>query len=188
MKGKILDFNLQASEGVISGEDGNRYTFSTKEWKSTEVNPKNGLEVDFVGEDGVASGIYAQAKQENSVEQFVNSGNVFMRYYVGVIKDTYAKFDGRARREEYWFFTLFSIIISIILGAISAGALSLLYSLAVLLPTLALSVRRLHDTNRSGWWMLIGLIPLIGAIVLIIFFILDSQKEENQFGTSPKYN
>lgn len=186
MKGRILDFNLQASEGVISGDNGNRYTFTTSEWKSTEVNPENGIEVDFVGQDGVAISIYVQAKKENSVDQFINSGNVFMKYYVGVLKK-YVTFEGRASRSEFWYFMLFSFLISLVLGTISAGALSLLYSLAVLLPSTAVLVRRLHDTNRSGWWALLGLIPIIGAIVLIIFCVLDSQSGENQFGPNPKY-
>jgi uncharacterized membrane protein YhaH (DUF805 family) len=62
-----------------------------------------------------------------------------------------------------------------------------LYSLAVLIPALAVAVRRLHDTGRSGWWLLIGLIPLVGPIVLLVFYLLDSDREPNAYGPSPKY-
>ncbi|MDY0250058.1 MAG: DUF805 domain-containing protein [Pseudomonas sp.] len=119
-----------------------------------------------------------------------------MNWYIEVLKK-YAVFNGRARRKEYWFFILFNLIISIVLGVIDGvigsvsaeagiGLLGGIYSLAVLLPGLAVSVRRLHDTNRSGWWLLIGLIPLIGAIVLIVFLASDSKPEENQYGANPK--
>lgn len=67
-----------------------------------------------------------------------------------------------------------------------AGVLQSLYALAVLIPSLAVGVRRLHDTGRNGWWLLIGLIPLIGAIVLLVFFFQDSQPGNNEYGPSPK--
>jgi uncharacterized membrane protein YhaH (DUF805 family) len=113
-----------------------------------------------------------------------------MNWYLEVLKK-YAVFTGRARRQEYWMFFLFNLIITLALAFIegmlgSPGVLGLLYSLAVLIPAIAVGVRRLHDTNRSGWWMLIGLIPFIGAIVLIIFFVQDSQPGENEYGPNPK--
>ncbi|MDY0191692.1 MAG: DUF805 domain-containing protein [Desulfuromonas sp.] len=113
-----------------------------------------------------------------------------MNWYIAVLKN-YAGFSGRARRTEYWMFFLISFIVSVLLGAVegvlgSPGILSSLYSLAVLIPGLAVSVRRLHDTNRSGWWLLIGLIPIIGAIVLIIFMVQDSNMSANQYGPNPK--
>ena len=126
-----------------------------------------------------------------------------MNWYVKVLKQ-YVDFSGRARRTEYWMFTLFNTIILIVLGfidralgfgsntsngvAISAGIglLGGLYSLAVLLPSLGVSVRRLHDTNRSGWWLLIGLIPLVGAIVLLVFFVLEGTRGPNRHGVDPK--
>jgi uncharacterized membrane protein YhaH (DUF805 family) len=66
------------------------------------------------------------------------------------------------------------------------GVLSTIYSLAVLIPSLAVSVRRLHDTNRTGWWIFIGLVPLVGAIILIVFYATDSQPGDNQYGPNPK--
>ncbi|QKE65280.1 DUF805 domain-containing protein [Aquipseudomonas campi] len=119
-----------------------------------------------------------------------------MNWYLDVLKK-YAVFDGRARRKEYWFFVLFNLIASVVLsiidgviGTFSAesgiGLLSGVYSLAVLLPAIGVSIRRLHDTNRSGWWLLIGLIPLVGAIVLIVFMVQDSTAGDNQYGANPK--
>lgn len=117
-----------------------------------------------------------------------------MDNYLVVLKK-YAEFGGRATRQEYWMFQLYSIIISVVLsivanmklGPISTlfSLLYIIYALAVLIPTLAVSVRRLHDTDHSGWWLLISLIPLIGVIVLIIFLVRDSQGD-NQYGPNPK--
>jgi len=113
-----------------------------------------------------------------------------MNWYLDVLKK-YAVFNGRARRKEYWMFFLFNIIIMVVLGIVEGmvggpGVLGALYGLAVLLPGIGVSIRRLHDTDRSGWWLLIGLIPLIGAIVLLVFFVQDSQAVENQHGPNPK--
>ena len=113
-----------------------------------------------------------------------------MEWYLGVLKN-YAVFRGRACRKEYWMFTLISTTIVILLGFLDGfitdyNILSMLYSLAVFIPCIAVAVRRLHDTDRSGWWALIGLIPLIGPIVLIIFLVQDGSASENQYGMSPK--
>ena len=103
----------------------------------------------------------------------------------------YANFSGRARRSAYWYWTLFAVLASIaanIIDAVlgSAPLFSAVVGLGLLLPGLAVSVRRLHDTNRSGWWILIALIPLIGFIVLIVFYVQDSEPTENRFGPPPK--
>jgi len=117
-----------------------------------------------------------------------------MDWYLAVLKK-YATFTGRARRKEYWFFVLFSIIASVVLSVLdvmlgtsgkAGGLLSGIYGLAVLLPSLGVSVRRLHDTNRSGWWLLIVLIPVVGALVLLYFMVQDSQPGTNQYGPNPK--
>ena len=119
-----------------------------------------------------------------------------MSWYLEVLKK-YAVFNGRARRKEYWFFFLFSIIITIVLSIIDVAAGSLdaktglglftgIYTLAILIPSLAVSVRRLHDTDRSGWWLLISLIPIIGGLVILVFVVLDSDPAENRYGANPK--
>ncbi|MED4585781.1 DUF805 domain-containing protein [Brevibacillus choshinensis] len=112
-----------------------------------------------------------------------------MHWYLDVLKQ-YVAFSGRARRQEYWMFMLFSIIISVILAIVEnligiPNVLTGIYSLAVLLPSLSVLFRRLHDTGRSGWWFLISLIPVIGSIVLLVFTCLDST-EDNQYGPNPK--
>lgn len=111
-----------------------------------------------------------------------------MSWYLAVLKK-YAVFGGRARRKEYWMFVLVSTLITVVLSALQGdeGVLVGLYSLAVLLPSLAVTVRRLHDTNRSGLWLLIALIPLVGFIVLLVFTVQDSDRIENRYGPSPKY-
>jgi len=103
----------------------------------------------------------------------------------------YADFGGRARRTEYWMFFLFNFIIGIVLSVAdyvlgTGGIIGALFTLALLIPAVAVGVRRLHDTDRSGWWLLIAFVPLIGAIVLIIFFVLDSSPGDNRFGANPK--
>jgi uncharacterized membrane protein YhaH (DUF805 family) len=112
-----------------------------------------------------------------------------MEWYLKVLRQ-YADFTGRARRKEYWMFTLVSGIISVVLAildnVLTTSLLGALYSLAVLLPSLAVGVRRLHDTGRSGWWLLIGIIPLIGWIVLIVFLATDGERQPNAYGPDPK--
>jgi len=93
----------------------------------------------------------------------------------------YAEFKGRASRSEYWWFVLFTIIASIVLSFVSS-TLSGLFSLGMLLPSIAAATRRLHDTDRSGWLQLIGLIPVLGWIA-IIYFLAQPGSEENRFGT-----
>ncbi len=119
-----------------------------------------------------------------------------MDWHLKALKQ-YADFSGRAQRAEYWFFVLFNIVIGLILGFIDSfigtfnivtgiGLLEGIYNLAILIPFIAVSVRRLHDIGRTGWWLLILLIPVIGFIVLFIFFVQDSNPGENQYGDNPK--
>lgn len=105
----------------------------------------------------------------------------------------YAGFSGRARRSEYWYFILFNMIAPAILSGLAAATgstifniLSGIYGLAVLIPGLAVTVRRLHDIGKSGWWILLGLIPCIGEIILLIWTVKDSDPGENQYGPNPK--
>lgn len=112
-----------------------------------------------------------------------------MHWYTSVLKK-YVAFTGRARRQEYWMFILFNIIVSLVIALVdyligTASVLGMIYSLAVLLPSLGVTVRRLHDTGRSGWWFLISFIPFVGAIILLVFLCQDSQGD-NQYGANPK--
>jgi uncharacterized membrane protein YhaH (DUF805 family) len=103
-----------------------------------------------------------------------------MNYYLSVLQDKYATFTGRASRSEFWYFILFNIIVSFILGIVDGiigmKILGTIYSLAVLIPSLAVGARRLHDIGKSGWMQLLGLIPVIGWIWLIVLFAQESHK------------
>ena len=121
-----------------------------------------------------------------------------MYWYLEVLKK-YAVFSGRARRMEYWMFVLFNFIIcvafGIFVGAIGSAApgiarglsvLAGIYGLAIMIPFVAVQVRRLHDTNRSGWWLLIGAVPLIGEFILLLFLVQEGDPGANQYGVDPK--
>lgn len=114
-----------------------------------------------------------------------------MNWFVDVVTKKYATFTGRAHRTEYWMFVLVYIVIAIVLSIVDAivktgNIVSALFALALLIPSIAVAVRRLHDTSRSGWWLLLGFIPLIGAIVLLVFMCLDSTPGANEHGPNPK--
>ena len=119
-----------------------------------------------------------------------------MKWYLAVLKN-YAGFSGRARRKEYWMFVLFNMIfafvaifldniLGIAMEGIGYGPLYGLYLLAIIIPSLAVVVRRLHDIGKSGWMILISLIPLIGAIWLLVLLVTDSNAGDNQYGPNPK--
>ena len=129
-----------------------------------------------------------------------------MEWYLKVMRDNYANFNGRARRKEYWMYTLILTVLLIALMAIMFSALSLSdetrietgpsgYLTVLLLfvflvvhfsPSLALTVRRLHDTGKSGWWYLIVFVPYLGNFVIFIFTLIDGDEGENKYGPNPK--
>jgi uncharacterized membrane protein YhaH (DUF805 family) len=122
-------------------------------------------------------------------------GEAAMAFYLEGWK-RYFEFSGRSRRSAFWFFVLFNVIIGIcanvldnILGTVfpsGTGALGTLYGLAALIPGLSVSVRRLHDTGRSGWWLLLDFVPIVGWIILIVWAAQDSQPGQNVYGANPK--
>ena len=117
-----------------------------------------------------------------------------MNYFLDVVKNKYAQFDGRATRSEYWYFTLFFMIGYILLFIIDiflmqmtglpVPVLTLIFALGLLVPSLAVAIRRLHDIGKSGWWYLLAIVPIV-SLVLLAFFVMDS-KEDNQYGPNPK--
>ncbi|WP_309573362.1 DUF805 domain-containing protein [Deinococcus sp.] len=136
-----------------------------------------------------------------------------MNDYLNVIRNNYANFQGRARRREYWMFSLINAIILFILEipallslpatlattdsngqtsspliapVLISGLLVLVYGLAIIVPSLAVSVRRLHDTGKSGWWYLISFVPFIGSLAMLVLMVLDSEPASNQWGPNPK--
>ena len=113
------------------------------------------------------------------------------------VLNNYANFSGRARRSEYWYFILFNMIVEGVFNLLSTkldgnflgtmiGIIAGVYGLAILVPSLAVAWRRLHDTGRSGWLYLLLLIPLVGSIILLVFLCQDSQPGSNQYGPNPK--
>jgi uncharacterized membrane protein YhaH (DUF805 family) len=119
-----------------------------------------------------------------------------LSWYLQALKK-YAVFAGRSRRKEFWYFALFNIILGIVLGvmdrllgtyspASNIGLLSGIYGLAILVPSLAVTVRRLHDIDRTGWWILIGLVPFVGTIVLLVLAPFEGTPGANRYGSDPK--
>ncbi len=110
----------------------------------------------------------------------------------------YAEFTGRSRRKEYWMFFLLILVVAVVLSLVEGmvglggmiggvyGPLTTLFLLATLVPSIAVGIRRLHDTNRSGWWILIALVPFVGGIILLVFYVLEGTRGPNEYGPDPK--
>lgn len=126
-----------------------------------------------------------------------------MNWYLEVIKNNYANFSGRARRKEYWMFTLINTIIITVLYAIVISSIDVntgetsglgsivgiilgIYSLAVIVPSLAVTIRRFHDQDKSGWMFLLAFIPIVGGLIIFVFMCLEGTKGDNRFGSDPK--
>ena len=116
-----------------------------------------------------------------------------MKYLLDPLVKHYADFSGRANRKQFWLYALWLCVVYIVIGILSAAlgekagtVLSALVGLALLVPNLALTVRRLHDTDRSGWWVLISFLPLIGGLILFVFELLPGTPGENRFGNQPQ--
>jgi uncharacterized membrane protein YhaH (DUF805 family) len=118
--------------------------------------------------------------------------NPLVGYWQRVVLQNYANFQGRARRAEYWWFQLANVILFVallVLGAAIKGLIILywVYVVATVVPSIAVSVRRLHDTDKSGWYLLIGFVPFVGWIIVLVMMLLDSTPGANRYGVSEKY-
>jgi len=211
MKGKILDFTIQTNMGIILGADQKRYSFVGSEWKEQNA-PVRGHEVDFeVNAEGQAIGVYldfttestpvlqsktpapsatiANGDQHNSAKEIFNKleqkESVYRQAIVTCFKK-FADFKGRARRSEFWYFELFCVLISLIFSIFINEDVATIAMLITLIPNIAVSVRRLHDIDRSGWWMLIALIPIIGILLLLFWATQEGSSASNQYGEPPK--
>lgn len=202
MKGLILDFSVQTNTGVISGDDQNRYQFEGTEWRENNP-PTRGMQVDFdvneagqavqvyaaLGHNNLANSLNAQLDKISNQDQNQEQYNM-IDWYVKCLKQ-YVDFSGRARRKEYWFFTLSQVILFFIALTLDYAfgtewVFYMILALATCIPAIAVTVRRLHDTGRSGWWYLISLIPLVGGILLIVWLATEGQKEANEWGNPVK--
>ena len=204
MKGQILDFSIQEGQGVITTEEGRRYTFASAEWKE-QSHPAKGQQVDFdVNEAGAAVGVYIALGSQSTFAPGKKVQAVFadmdakaksaynpFQWYLYSLKH-YATFKGRAQRKEFWFYMLFymvgvfvcSLIDEVLFDASYSGLqiFATLFSLGSLVPTIAVTARRLHDLGKSGWWQLLALIPVVGIIILIIWYASKGQDQENAYG------
>ncbi|MFW2177172.1 MULTISPECIES: DUF805 domain-containing protein [unclassified Moraxella] len=213
MKGQIANFSAQHGQGIIRGEDGQNYVFSTQAWQQPNA-PMAGMMVEFlVDAQGHATSIQptmsTMQTQANPVTmnpyqapqqmggQVMRQGNEINPVWaveedygffdwVKKCLQNYANFNGRARRKEYWYFYLFFIMIYILLAVVDGmlgtdGILVGIGMLAFMIPNLATSARRLHDINKSGWWVLISIIPFVG-ILLLVWLATDTKPEPNQWG------
>ncbi|WP_040494977.1 DUF805 domain-containing protein [Ilumatobacter nonamiensis] len=107
-----------------------------------------------------------------------------------VVLERYAKFDGRAGQGEFWWYYLANLIIAVVLGVLAAAIhwvfwlIFVVYALSIIIPTVAVSIRRLHDTDKSGWWMLISFVPF-GGLVLLVFYVMSGSPHQNRYGDAP---
>ena len=211
MKGKVLDFSIQKGGGLILGDDGQRYLFVSAEWQEQSL-PLRDVVVDFEAAGKYAKGVYLLAQAEPQIQAatptvrpkpFKSTDNKepsLLDLAISAVKHKYLLFNGRASRKEFWAVMLFSVLISFALqllytlGFAISDNLGLLlalpfviFSLGMVIPQLAVSVRRLHDTDKSGWWLLLGLIPIFGTIALIVLFSLASSESDNRFGEPAQF-
>jgi uncharacterized membrane protein YhaH (DUF805 family) len=207
MKGKILDFSIQDNTGMILGDNGLRYPFTGQQWKE-QINPVRGTPVDFeVSADQQAIAIYIDApvpaqsaplnqaatesisKAATSAQQIFKQLDLAENSYQKAILNCFKKFadfKGRSARSEFWYFQLFCVLLSIFLHFISQNLASLAM-LIVMLPNLAVSVRRMHDIGRSGWWVCIVAVPIVGVFLFLFWAIQDSDAETNAYGLPTQF-
>ena len=211
MKGKILDFSIQKGGGLILGDDGQRYLFVASEWQEQSL-PLRDVVVDFEAAGKYAKGVYLLAQAVPQIQAATptikakpfkvtdNKEPSLLDLAISAVKHKYLLFNGRAARKEFWAVMLFSVLISFALqllytlGFAISDNLGLLlalpfviFALGMVIPQLAVSVRRLHDTDKSGWWLLLGFIPIFGTIALIVLFSLASSEGDNRFGEPAQF-
>lgn len=206
MQGRILDFSITEGRGIITGDDGNRYTFLGQAWKEQQA-PTKGQVVDYdVDANGSAVDVYLALSSPSAAggigENFkkittnLDSKNKSeysaIDWYLTSLKK-YATFSGRASRKEYWFYILFyvlgvvglTIIDVVLFGDDGVLLLSTLFMLASVIPGVAVGTRRLHDTGKTGWLQLLAIIPLVGIIILIVLFAKEGDAADNAYGSNP---
>ena len=207
MKGKVLDFSIQKGGGLILGDDGQRYLFVASEWQEQSF-PLRDVVVDFEAAGKYAKGVYLLAQAVPQIQAVTptiktkpfkaatdNKEPSLLDLAISAVKHKYLLFNGRASRKEFWTVMLFSVLISFALqllytlGFAISDNLGLLlalpfviFSLGMVIPQLAVSVRRLHDTDKSGWWLLLGHSTIFGTIALIVVLSLASSEGDNRFG------
>ena len=206
MRGEVLNYDDVAGQGLISGDDGIRYTFQRSELQQlTPVRP--GMRVDFVGQGMIATGVIIVPSVGPALSAVADTDRTSAWGYFRRCIARYADGTGRARRKEYWYFVLFHLLILLapftvamvfagvagdapeddpmLLVAGLFGILAGLIYLFFILPGIAVLIRRFHDVGLSGWLILLGLIPYIGGLITFIITLLPSEARPNTHGPIP---
>lgn len=205
VRGEILTYDDTTGQGLISGDDGTRYTFARSELQQlTPLQP--GMKVDFVADGTVATGIMTLASPPRASVTGPDTDKTGAWGYFRRCIGKYADATGRARRKEYWYFVLFHLLIvavpflvfvvlATLEDAAASDSLSLLSGLAAIvlgliylffvLPGIAVLIRRFHDVGLSGWLILLGLIPYVGGLITFIITLLPSEARANKHGPVP---
>lgn len=217
MRGQVLKRDGADGPGVILGDDGRRFRFSQAQARNGAMLAEGAVVdfIDLGDEardiylippvkQAAPAAIRTSAATVSPLNAAVRSDGLWT-YFLRALSRNYFQFDGRARRAEYWGFTFFMIIVLItaliIDGVISLTVfetdeygntvfipvLTILFYLYCVIPGIAITVRRLHDLDMSGWMYLLGFIPYVGGLILFVFMVLDSKPEPNRHGPSPKY-
>lgn len=156
-----------------------------------ETIKKEALRLNDIEKDkAVAKQICVDLKSEVLKLKELNADkfkNAFNHYFIDYLKNNYLEFNGRISRRQYWMFALFSCLVSFVIGIIGGiipilSIISLLYALALIVPSVGLGIRRLHDLGLSGWFFLIALIPYIGGVLLVILFCIPGENKANEYG------
>ena len=218
MRGEILKVATPTEMGTILGADGQRYTYSADQVRA-DTGLRPGQTIDFVDLGQEARDIYiiasanlggvaaaapaAPVMTPSYATASATPADGLWSYFIRGVTTNYVNFQGRARRSEYWGYTLFwwiFLILALVLdtfislavfgGDLEEGflpILTILFALGTILPNIALWVRRFHDLDMSGWMYLLGMIPYVGGLILFVFSLLDSKPGTNAYGVSPKY-
>ncbi|MBF7688612.1 DUF805 domain-containing protein [Acinetobacter rathckeae] len=205
MKGTVLDFSVQSNKGIITLDE-KRYHFTGDQWKE-QLHPKRGQQVDFEVDEqtGNAINIYfvvmpststpiknsqteSNGQTKDTAQAETNKFQAILDEYQKSVMTCFKKYidiKGRAARSEYWYFQLCATLIMLIMSTAN-DTLSTIAFVVFITPLITVTVRRLHDINRSGWWVLIAAIPLVGSIVIFYWAISKGSLEENLYGPPPQ--
>lgn len=217
MRGEVLELSGPAHAGLILGQDGKRYNYTVAQVRSDDaLTVGQAVDFISLGDnarDIYIVSVMQAAAAPVAAPTYATTGALLAPelslwgYFIRGITKHYVQFQGRGRRSEYWGYTLFwwiflagAVFVDIAVSLIVSGAtgseavlpiFTVLWYLGTILPNIAIVVRRLHDTGNSGWLILIrgidAIIPLVGTLVIFIFTLLDSKRETNKHGPSPKY-
>ncbi len=208
MRGEVIHYDDNQGVGYISGDDGERYGFTRADMKQL-VSVGRGTRVDFTRDGVNARDIFLMAGAPSGfgrapvVTDASDPDPGLFGYFKRCVTAKYATFAGRARRKEYWSFVLFALIGAVVLGgtgfAIDAAmgvldngdapyftmGLVGVFWLVLFIPSLAVTVRRIHDLGLSGWFYLLIFLPYVGSLIIFVFTVMPTQKNENKWGPVP---